>query len=63
MPSKGQIIEDKFTKNVYEFVETAEDTKGEFVKCKMTLKEKGIRKYIEMLILIGNGMKISVPSH
>ena len=41
MPSKGQIIEDKFTKNVYEFVETAEDTKGEFVKFKMTLKDKG----------------------
>lgn len=41
MPQKGQILTDHLTGNTYEFVETAEDTHGEKVTVKITLKEKG----------------------
>lgn len=41
MPTKGQILTNPQTGDVYEFLETANDTKGERVKMKMTLKSNG----------------------
>lgn len=41
MPTKGQVLIDKFTGDRFEFLETAEDTNGERVKLKVTLKSKG----------------------
>lgn len=41
MPSKGQILRDPDTGDIYEFLETAKDTNGQRVTIKMTLKSKG----------------------
>jgi quercetin dioxygenase-like cupin family protein len=41
MPTKGQILNDKFTGDSFEFLETAKDTNGERVTLKVTLKSKG----------------------
>lgn len=41
MPNRGQVIRDKFTGDSFEFVETGESTKGEYVKLKVTLISKG----------------------
>lgn len=41
MPSKGQILSNPDTGDVYEFLETAKDTNGQRVTVKMTLKSKG----------------------
>lgn len=41
MPVKGQIITDSTTGNSHEFVETAQDTSGERVVLKSTIKQKG----------------------
>ncbi|AFK05721.1 Cupin 2 conserved barrel domain protein (plasmid) [Emticicia oligotrophica DSM 17448] len=41
MPSKGQILNNPATGDVYEFLETAKDTNGQRVTIKMTLKSKG----------------------
>lgn len=41
MPTKGQILLNPDTGDIYEFLETAKDTNGERVRMKMTLKSKG----------------------
>lgn len=41
MPSKGQVLTNPDTGDVYEFLETAKDTNGQRVSIKMTLKSKG----------------------
>jgi quercetin dioxygenase-like cupin family protein len=41
MPSKGQILSNPNTGDIYEFLETAKDTNGQRVTMKMTLKSKG----------------------
>jgi quercetin dioxygenase-like cupin family protein len=41
MPSKGQIMVNPDTGDIYEFLETAKDTNGQRVAIKMTLKSKG----------------------
>ena len=41
MPSKGQILNNPNAGDVYEFLETAKDTKGQRVTIKITLKSKG----------------------
>lgn len=41
MPSKGQILKNPETGDIFEFLETAKDTNGERVTMKMTLKSKG----------------------
>ncbi len=41
MPSKGQILSNPDTGDIYEFLETAKDTNGLSVTMKMTLKSKG----------------------
>ena len=41
MPTKGQVLTNPATGDVYEFLETAKDTNGERVSMKMTLKSKG----------------------
>jgi len=41
MPTKGQILKDKFTGDTIEFIETSSDTNGERVTLKVTLKSKG----------------------
>ena len=41
MPSKGQILTNPESGDVYEFIETAKDTNGERVTMKMTLKSTG----------------------
>jgi quercetin dioxygenase-like cupin family protein len=41
MPSKGQILHNPETGDIYEFLETAKDTNGQRVTIKMTLKSKG----------------------
>ncbi len=41
MPSQGQIIIDQFTGNTIEFLETANDTKGERVTLKISQKTNG----------------------
>lgn len=41
MPTKGQILCNPYTGDVYEFLETAKDTNGQRVTMKMTLKSKG----------------------
>lgn len=41
MPSKGQILCNPDTGDIYEFLETAKDTNGQRVTMKMTLKSKG----------------------
>ena len=41
MPSKGQILSNPDTGDIYEFLETAKDTNGQRVSIKMTLKSKG----------------------
>jgi quercetin dioxygenase-like cupin family protein len=41
MPTKGQILSNPNTGDVYEFLETAKDTNGQRVTIKMTLKSKG----------------------
>ncbi|NNF36275.1 MAG: cupin domain-containing protein [Saprospiraceae bacterium] len=41
MPQKGQILKDTVTGNIYEFIETAEDTHGAKVTVKITLNDKG----------------------
>ncbi len=41
MPSKGQILNNPDTGDIYEFLETAKDTNGERVTMKMTLKSTG----------------------
>ncbi len=41
MPTKGQILTDKFTGDQFEFIETGQDTNGERVTLKVTLKSKG----------------------
>ncbi|MFI1745791.1 cupin domain-containing protein [Thalassobellus sediminis] len=41
MPTKGQILVDKFTGDTFEFIETSEDTNGERVTIKVTLFSKG----------------------
>jgi quercetin dioxygenase-like cupin family protein len=41
MPTKGQILADKFTGDSFEFIETAKDTNGERVTIKVTLASKG----------------------
>ncbi len=41
MPSKGQILSNPNTGDIYEFLETAKDTNGERVAVKMILKSKG----------------------
>lgn len=42
MPKKGQILNDPETGAIYEFLETAKDTNGAYIKIKMTLTTKGI---------------------
>ena len=42
MATKGQILENPITGDVYEFLETSQDTQGERMKLKMTLKIKGV---------------------
>jgi len=41
MPTKGQILSNPDTGDIYEFLETAKDTNGQRVTMKMTLKSKG----------------------
>lgn len=41
MPTKGQILSNPDTGDIYEFLETAKDTNGLSVTIKMTLKSKG----------------------
>lgn len=41
MPSKGQILTNPDTGDIYEFLETAKDTNGQRVSIKMSLKSKG----------------------
>jgi quercetin dioxygenase-like cupin family protein len=41
MPTKGQILSNPNTGDIYEFLETAKDTNGKRVTMKMTLKSKG----------------------
>ncbi len=41
MPTKGQILRNPDTGDVYEFVETAKDTGGKSMTLKLTLKTKG----------------------
>jgi len=41
MPTKGQILVDKFSGDTFEFLETSADTNGERVTLKVTLKSKG----------------------
>lgn len=41
MPSKGQILRNPDTGDMYEFLETAKDTHGQRVTMKMSLKSKG----------------------
>ncbi|MDP2187769.1 MAG: cupin domain-containing protein [Sphingobacteriaceae bacterium] len=41
MPSKGQILRNPDTGDIYEFLETAQDTHGQRVTIKMTLQSKG----------------------
>lgn len=41
MPSKGQLLINPDTGDIYEFLETAKDTNGQRVAIKMTLKSKG----------------------
>lgn len=41
MPTKGQILSNPRTGDIYEFLETAKDTNGQQVTMKMTLKSKG----------------------
>ncbi|WP_235296323.1 cupin domain-containing protein [Portibacter marinus] len=41
MPTKGQVLIDKFSGDTIEFLETAKDTNGERVSIRVTLKSKG----------------------
>jgi quercetin dioxygenase-like cupin family protein len=41
MPTKGQILENPSTGDVYEFIETAQDTQGQRMTLKLTLKTRG----------------------
>jgi len=41
MPTKGQILTNPASGDIYEFLETAKDTNGQRVTMKMTLKSKG----------------------
>ena len=41
MAIKGQILTNPDTGDIYEFLETAKDTNGEYIKVKMTLNTKG----------------------
>lgn len=41
MPTKGQVLENPDTGDVYEFLETAQDTQGQRISIRMTLKSKG----------------------
>jgi len=41
MAYKGQVIENSITGDLYEFLETANDTQGESMRLKLTLKTKG----------------------
>lgn len=41
MPTKGQILEDPNTGDIFEFLETANDTNGASMSLKLTLKTKG----------------------
>lgn len=41
MPTKGQILENPQTGDVYEFLETSKDTNGERMSLKLTLHQKG----------------------
>jgi hypothetical protein len=41
MPTKGQLLENTATGDIYEFLETAKDSNGERVQMKMTLNRKG----------------------
>jgi quercetin dioxygenase-like cupin family protein len=41
MPTKGQILTDPTNQNVYEYIETANDTRGERVVMKATINQKG----------------------
>ena len=41
MATKGQILENPTTGDIYEFLETAKDTNGERMSLKFTLKSKG----------------------
>lgn len=41
MAKKGQVLKNPLSGDTYEFLETAEDTKGERVTIKVTLKTKG----------------------
>jgi quercetin dioxygenase-like cupin family protein len=41
MPTKGQILTNPVTGDIYEYVETAKDTNGERVTMKATIKTKG----------------------
>lgn len=41
MPTKGQILTNPDSGDIYEFLETAKDTNGQRVTIKMTLKSKG----------------------
>lgn len=41
MATKGQILTNPQTGDIYEFLETSKDTNGEYIKVKMTLKTKG----------------------
>jgi quercetin dioxygenase-like cupin family protein len=41
MPTKGQILTNSDTGDIYEFLETAKDTNGKRVTIKMTLESKG----------------------
>ena len=43
MPSKGQKLENPHTGDTYEFLETAADTNGNYIKVMVTLKSKGVR--------------------
>lgn len=42
MAIKGQILKNHLTGDVYEFLETSQDTQGERMKLKLTLKSKGV---------------------
>ncbi len=51
MPTKGQIITNAATGDIYEYLETSNDTKGEKVVMKATIKSKGqlVPKHLHVL--------------
>lgn len=43
MPTKGQKLQNPYTGDTYEFLETAADTNGDYIKVMVTLKSRGAR--------------------